>query len=205
MQYQEVCSIPDDANFIAKELGCTPQEWAECRSEIMHEHRPLMKIITNRLFSKGLWEEHIKQQVRREHLRQNGLKGGRPKTKRLFLDNQKQSLSSPTPTPIPSLIPESEKNKSVPAARFVKPTALEVTEYAKSKGINLDGEIFCSFYESKGWMVGRNPMKSWKAAVTGTWKNGSNRGGSGNGSTADQRRLEKSNREFTENIKAPVL
>ena len=26
---------------------------------------------------------------------------------------------------------------------------------------------FVSFYESKGWMVGKNKMKSWKAAVSG--------------------------------------
>jgi hypothetical protein len=65
-----------------------------------------------------------------------------------------------------------ENTKSVPAARFVPPTPQEVSEYAKSKNIDLDGEVFCSFYESNGWKVGRNPMKSWRAAVTGTWSKG---------------------------------
>ncbi len=101
MQYQEVCSIPDDADFIAGEMGCTPQEWVEARAEIMLEHRPLMKLITNRLFSNGLWKEHIKQRVRREKLAENGRKGGRPKTKRLISDNLNERLPSPIPIPIP--------------------------------------------------------------------------------------------------------
>jgi len=53
--------------------------------------------------------------------------------------------------------------------RFIKPTPEQVTEYAQSIGYNLDGEAFCDFYESKGWLVGRSPMKSWPAAVR-TWK-----------------------------------
>jgi len=67
---------------------------------------------------------------------------------------------------------EVREDKRVPAARFVRPSPREVTEYAKSKNIDLDGNIFCDHYESNGWKVGRNPMKSWKAAVTGTWKDG---------------------------------
>jgi len=55
------------------------------------------------------------------------------------------------------------------AKKFVKPTPKEVTEYALSIGYVLDGEAFCDFYESKGWLVGRSPMKSWPAAVR-TWK-----------------------------------
>jgi len=53
--------------------------------------------------------------------------------------------------------------------RFIKPTPQEVTEYAKSIEYILDGEAFCDFYESKGWVVGKSPMKSWPAAVR-TWK-----------------------------------
>lgn len=66
---------------------------------------------------------------------------------------------------------------SVRAPAFKKPIPCEVTEYAKSKGISLDGNVFCSYYESNGWKVGRNPMKSWKAAVTGTWRSGTSNTG----------------------------
>lgn len=53
---------------------------------------------------------------------------------------------------------------------FSKPSALEVKDYAKSIGFELDGERFCDHYEANGWKVGRNPMRSWQAAVR-TWKN----------------------------------
>lgn len=52
---------------------------------------------------------------------------------------------------------------------FVPPTVEEVIAYLNEKGIgNVDAERFVSFYESKGWMIGKNKMKSWKAAVA-TW------------------------------------
>ena len=48
---------------------------------------------------------------------------------------------------------------------FVPPTPLQVKEYAASLGKHIMGHDFCDFYESKGWMVGKNKMKSWQAAV----------------------------------------
>lgn len=54
--------------------------------------------------------------------------------------------------------------------RFVKPTVEEVRVYCDTNGYNIDSEQFVNFYESKGWVVGKSPMKSWKAAVR-TWVN----------------------------------
>lgn len=53
--------------------------------------------------------------------------------------------------------------------RFKKPTPKEVEDYALSRGFPLDGEEFCDFYASKGWVVGKSPMKDWRAAVR-TWE-----------------------------------
>lgn len=53
---------------------------------------------------------------------------------------------------------------------FEKPTADVVTEYAQSIGFALEGQNFIDHYEAKGWLIGKAPMKSWKAAVR-TWKN----------------------------------
>ena len=41
--------------------------------------------------------------------------------------------------------------------------------YLKSVGSKVDSEAFVAFYESKGWMVGKNKMKSWKSAIV-TWE-----------------------------------
>lgn len=51
--------------------------------------------------------------------------------------------------------------------RFVPPTADDVAAYARDKSLTIDAQRFVDFYESKGWMVGKNKMKDWKAAVRG--------------------------------------
>lgn len=59
-----------------------------------------------------------------------------------------------------------------PVKRFVKPTTDEIKAYMELKNIpNAENESnnFFNFYESKGWKVGKNPMKSWKSAIDGTW------------------------------------
>jgi hypothetical protein len=57
-----------------------------------------------------------------------------------------------------------------PKKKFTIPTPVEVKEYALTIDFVLDGDTFCDFYSSKGWMVGRNDMRCWKSAVR-TWKN----------------------------------
>ena len=48
--------------------------------------------------------------------------------------------------------------------RFVPPTVEEVAAYVQMRGSRVDPQGFVDFYESKGWMVGKNKMKDWKAA-----------------------------------------
>jgi hypothetical protein len=55
------------------------------------------------------------------------------------------------------------KNKKVTS--FQKPTIEQVEEYMKERGMSNYASRFHNFYESKGWMVGKNKMKDWKAAV----------------------------------------
>lgn len=49
--------------------------------------------------------------------------------------------------------------------RFTPPTIQDVKAYCIERGNEVDPERFIDFYESKGWMVGKNKMKDWKAAV----------------------------------------
>ena len=70
---------------------------------------------------------------------------------------------------------ETNNNDNTPArARFVKPTVEEVAAYIKAKGYTFDAEQFWNYYESKGWLVGRAPMKSWQSACV-TWHKAENR------------------------------
>jgi len=51
--------------------------------------------------------------------------------------------------------------------KFIPPTVDEINQYAIKKEIFIDADVFVDFYASKGWMVGRNKMKSWPHAVSG--------------------------------------
>lgn len=62
---------------------------------------------------------------------------------------------------------------------FVKPTIEEIASYCKEKSVNIDANQFYYFYESKGWMIGKNKMKNWKAAIM-TWKRNSQKGNTAN-------------------------
>lgn len=53
--------------------------------------------------------------------------------------------------------------------RFKKPTLEEVEAYCKERGNQVNAERFMDFYESKGWKVGNQPMKDWKACIR-TWE-----------------------------------
>lgn len=53
--------------------------------------------------------------------------------------------------------------------RFIKPTIEEVSAYCAERKNGINAEAFINFYESKGWKIGKNSMKDWKAAVR-TWE-----------------------------------
>ena len=64
--------------------------------------------------------------------------------------------------------PKGDKKKPAP---FTKPTVEEVRAYCQQIGKMIDCERFVDYYESKGWMIGKNHMKDWKAAVR-NWTRG---------------------------------
>jgi hypothetical protein len=61
---------------------------------------------------------------------------------------------------------EKDKKKN---SRFKKPTIKELEKYKKERNTLFDVNTFYDFYESKGWKVGKNSMKDWKAAFR-TWE-----------------------------------
>ena len=68
---------------------------------------------------------------------------------------------------------EIEKEKEIEIdskyKRFTPPSVEEVKQYCNERKNSVDPESFVDFYSSKGWMVGKNKMKDWKAAVR-TWE-----------------------------------
>lgn len=53
--------------------------------------------------------------------------------------------------------------------KFTIPTPEEVQAYCNERNNGISGQQFCDFYSAKGWKIGKEPMKDWKAAVR-TWE-----------------------------------
>lgn len=64
---------------------------------------------------------------------------------------------------------KSNRDKDKNTKRFIPPSVEEVSEYIFAQGYMVDAEEFVDFYTSKDWMVGKNKMKDWQAAVR-TWE-----------------------------------
>ena len=53
--------------------------------------------------------------------------------------------------------------------RFEPPTLDEVRKYCKERNKGVDPVKWWNFYNSKGWMIGKNKMVQWKSAMA-TWE-----------------------------------
>lgn len=120
---------------------------------------------------------------------ENGTKGGRPKTKENQesdfenqtehefnqpITKQNQTETKPEPKEKDKVkdkekVKEKDKEKNNNIGRFTPPDVKAVAAYCLERGNNVDPQAFVDFYESKGWFVGKNKMKDWKAAVR-TWE-----------------------------------
>lgn len=65
-----------------------------------------------------------------------------------------------------------EEGETAPAKRkrFTPPTIEEVKAYCIERKNGIDPQAFIDYYEARGWNIGKNKMKDWKAAVR-TWEN----------------------------------
>lgn len=108
-----------------------------------------------------------------EKQRENGKKGGRP-------PKPKETQQNPeNPTQAKKAKDKNKNKDNIPptplaggegvSSRFVPPTPQEVDAYCQQRQNGIDGNEFCDFYASKGWMIGKSKMKDWRAAVR-TWE-----------------------------------
>ena len=89
------------------------------------------------------------------------------------------------------------KDKDNSVGKFVRPTPEQVEQYAQSIDYDIDGERFCAYYDSKGWMVGKNKMKDWKAAVI-TWKKQDDNGNGQDRPLTEEEKYEQVKNRFFE-------
>lgn len=77
----------------------------------------------------------------------------------------------PTETKVVPHVNSNQTNRTRRSARkhFAVPTLGDVTEYCRERGNSVDPQRFVDYYEANGWRVGKNPMRSWQAAIR-TWE-----------------------------------
>lgn len=180
--------ISDRARFIYVYMACKPEGWEFFQDKMAEElgiKKDTLRKYLDELIIRG-WLTELEQEnegrfgsleyVIEINRKDNNLpirkKPDTEKTRigknhnHINIDNisSKQCLSD---------IKEIEKKKdnklSPKNKRFVKPTIKQIDEYIKEKDMHFEAERFFDYYESKGWMVGKSPMKDWKAACR-TWE-----------------------------------
>lgn len=130
--------------------------------------------IDNGIISILSWEEYQNVEGMETIRKQNRLRQARfreRKTKQLPEANVTVTLPvtlcNASDIDIEEDIDKEQEIKSVTVKRFTPPTKDDVESYCKEKNYSVSADRFIAFYESKGWMVGKNKMKDWKAAVRG--------------------------------------
>ena len=64
-----------------------------------------------------------------------------------------------------------DKKEVAPLPRFQKPSVESIKLQSAKIGLtDIEADKFFNYYESNGWRVGKNPMRSWVHALT-NWKN----------------------------------
>ena len=83
-------------------------------------------------------------------------------------NGDKKKTKTKTKTKIKTKTKNKTKKSTKDSVCFKKPSLEEVQQYITEKGYNIDPELFIAHYESNGWKVGKNAMKSWKHSCV-TW------------------------------------
>ena len=79
-----------------------------------------------------------------------------------------QERSEEKGSPIPPIKEESKETSTTTTPkppRFVPPKVEEVKAYCEERKNGIDAQSFVDFYTAKGWKIGSNSMKDWRAAV----------------------------------------
>lgn len=101
----------------------------------------------------------------------NGCKGGAPKGNSNARKTTKKQPAINRKTTKPLLNKNIEKNEEGSNRErkthitFIVPAKREIEDYISSAGLNVDASQFIDYYTSNNWMVGRNKMKDWQAAI----------------------------------------
>lgn len=161
--------------------------WCYMSKETMGKDLDLSKQTIMNIINSLLEKELVQKSIATRHLRVTSVFMEYLNDYKKFT-NGKESLPEHTKNfteiGIKSLPNNNTNNKNT----FIRPTAELVNQYSKEIAFTLDASQFIDHYEARGWLIGKNPMKDWKAAVR-TWKRNSNQFGNNLESTSTKIKL----------------
>jgi len=113
------------------------------------------------------YNERLEQEVEKRRAYSESRRNNRKKKEDMLITSKTyvQHMENENENEIDNSIdikPKKEKS-------FIKPTIDEIALYMEERNMNNVSQRFYDFYESKGWMIGKNKMKDWKASVR-TWE-----------------------------------
>ena len=156
--------IVEDSMKVLKELGLV--KLSEDGTIILDKVKSMIGFETKWAEKKRAWRDQ-----------QRRLKNSEEADEGQYEDNV-LDVSSPCPSGVLTLSDKSKsksKSKSIKeniqekSSRFIPPTLEEIRAYCFERNNSVDPERFFDFYSSKDWMIGKNKMKDWRAAVR-TWE-----------------------------------
>lgn len=170
-----ILSLPDDWNFSTKGLAYKTKLSIYTVSRLVKELREAGYIVQKRTQNEhGQFGEYEWQIYDLPELRE-GYSPSVVKTERG--ENRERCKPSVVKSPHKQITNNNKElnitNDSLEqkglSKKFKPPTVEEVRSYCEERKNGIDPEAFCDFYTSKGWKVGKDSMKDWKAAVR-TWE-----------------------------------
>jgi len=171
--------LPDKENLCCNILRCRPAKWKKIRKTLLDSG--VIQLENERLFNERLTQElqlfNEKSKKNVENANKRWSKETKTEPKKPFKNNESDNATAlpaqcHTDTDTDTdIYKEKEKGKEkAPRKRFTPPTVFEIKNYMAEldRGDETEASRFFDFYESNGWQVGKNKMKSWPAAVR-TW------------------------------------
>ena len=133
-----------------------------------------MVVTSGNYFSIAGWEEYQNIEGMEKIREQNRLRQAKHKAKQRVLlgnvtDNVTVTLGNAIDKEEDKDIDKEEDIIKAKTTKFIPPSVEEVADYCFERGNTVNPETFVDFYSAKGWMLGKNKMKDWKAAVR-TWE-----------------------------------
>lgn len=144
----------------------------DSRTDKKHEVEPVQEKTAN-AFKQNARTEHTHSN---ERVHANSANGAPESTRTKAMHSialhskviEKEKESKEKEIAHPSTEPKSTQPEEPHPKKFQRPTLEQVQAHVSVKGLDVDPERFCAYYDSVGWKIGKQSMKSWQAALR-TW------------------------------------